>query len=451
MKYSKFNLLVEGKDNKKLLFNTMSGNNFVISDDLCDALKSGNVDVLDEDVRKAFIEKGILIDDKIDENKYFAYYHNKTKFDNSSVGSTILLTWACNFACVYCFEGAGEKVLTLTKENADKYIKFMKNQAKARKTSSMNITLFGGEPLVNIKMGFEILDELHSFCDEESIQFTCGIITNGTLLTDEVLDKLKAHNCNMIQITLDGMKEVHDSRRPYKGGRGSFDDVIAAIKKVNDKEGVHGVIRINVDKTNIDEAFKLLKYLGKDGENLTNCTVDFGIVRGSTMACSAYAGNCFVETEIGEILDVLWAEAEKNGFIENTTPMRRWMYCGLYSDSQFTVTPDAAVYKCWEHAGMDEHKMGELDENGNFVNPQFAYFDWMSTTPTENEDCAACVYLPVCGGGCGVVSYNETQSYHSKGCFKVRGVVEKQVERYVNKKLEHKCSECSAQCEAKDA
>jgi len=100
---------------------------------------------------------------------------------------------------------------------------------------------------------------------------------------------------------------------------------------------------------------------------------------------------------------------------------------------------------------MDEHKMGELDENGNFVNPQFAYFDWMSATPTENEDCAACVYLPVCGGGCGVVSYNETQSYHSKGCFKVRGVVEKQVERYVNKKLEHKCAECSAQCEAKDA
>lgn len=46
-----------------------------------------------------------------------------------------------------------------------------------------------------------------------------------------------------------------------------------------------------------------------------------------------------------------------------------------------------------------------------------------------------CVYLPACGGGCGVVSYNETNSYHSKGCFKVKGVLEKQVLRYFKGKI----------------
>lgn len=447
MKYSKFNLLVDTKDNKKLLFNTMTGSNFTISDDVCMAIKNGDINVLEEDIRNNFLKHGIIVDDRADENKYFTYYHNRMKFYGDSLGSTILLTWACNFACVYCFEGAGENVLTLTKENADRYVKFMKTEAIKRRSKSMSITLFGGEPLVNINLGFDILDQLHSFCGEKEINFSCSIITNGTLLTDDILDRLVKHNCTSVQITLDGMKEVHDSRRPYKGGRGSFDDVISAIKRVNDKVGTHGVIRINVDKTNIDEAYKLLKFLGKDGENLTNCTVDFGIVRGSTMACSSYAGNCFCETEIGDILEALWAEAERNGFYENTTPMRRWMFCGLYSDSQYTVTPDCVVYKCWEHAGMEEHKMGEIDEDGNFVNPTIAYFEWMTQTPTENSDCAECVYLPVCGGGCGVVSYNETNTYHGKGCFKVRGVMEKQVERYVNSK----CSACGNCCEAKNA
>lgn len=37
--------------------------------------------------------------------------------------------------------------------------------------------------------------------------------------------------------------------------------------------------------------------------------------------------------------------------------------------------------------------------------------------------------LPACGGGCGAVSYSQNGNYHSKGCYKTIGVIEKQVER----------------------
>ena len=67
------------------------------------------------------------------------------------------------------------------------------------------------------------------------------------------------------------------------------------------------------------------------------------------------------------------------------------MYCGLYADSQFTITPDCGVFKCWEHAGMEEHKMGELDANGNIINVKYAFFDWMSKTPIE--DSVGSVYI----------------------------------------------------------
>ncbi|MFB2023069.1 SPASM domain-containing protein [Pseudoflavonifractor sp. P01025] len=114
----------------------------------------------------------------------------------------------------------------------------------------------------------------------------------------------------------------------------------------------------------------------------------------------------------------------------HTNPFQRWMYCGLYSDGQYTVTPDCNVYKCWEHAGMDEHRMGEIGDDGSLVNVSFALYDWMSKNPLEDKDCRECVYLPACGGGCGVVSYNETGTYHAKGCFKVKGVLEKQIQRF---------------------
>lgn len=46
-----------------------------------------------------------------------------------------------------------------------------------------------------------------------------------------------------------------------------------------------------------------------------------------------------------------------------------------------------------------------------------------------------CVYLPVCGGGCGSVSYNQSKTYHAPGCFKTKGVVEKQILHFVNEKI----------------
>ena len=432
MKFSRYNLIWNANENTQcILFNTLSGHSFYISNDIAEFIKCGQINALDEITKNLFIKYGIIIDDRIDETRYFTYFHNKAKFSSSSISATILLTWACNFSCVYCFEGAGKETRTLNQYTSDKFIKFMIKLAESKNAKSMYINLFGGEPLVNINQGFYILNNLKKYCDENGIVFSCGVITNGSLFTKEIMDKLLQYNCTMVQITLDGTKSIHDARRPYKNGRGSFDDIVKAIQLLSKESArLRTVIRINIDKTNITEATKLLAYLGKDGKNLTMCSVDFGIVRGSTSACSAYSGNCYVDYEIGDVLDYLWHEAEMQGFIISTKTFQRWMYCGLYSDNQYTVTPDCCVYKCWEHAGIEEHLIGEIDDDGSLKNTTYTLFDWMSKNPLEDQECRECVYLPACGGGCGVVSYNETGSYHSKGCFKVKGVLEKQIQRF---------------------
>lgn len=432
MKYSQYNLICNDKtSNRAILFNTLTGHSFYITDDIVEMVKQGDVSSLDESTRNLFVRHGILINDNVDELRYFSYYHNKSKFSSDTVSATVLLTWACNFSCVYCFEGAGNVVNSMSEADADRFVLFMKRSASEQRARNMHITLFGGEPLVNIKRGFYILEKLNAYCVENGMRFTCGIVTNGSLFTQEIIEQLIKYNCISVQVTLDGTQEIHDKRRPYKNGLGSFYDIINSLKMLeNYYHSLRTVIRINVDKANIEETKKLLFFLGKDGINLTKCGVDFGIVRGSTAACSAYSGNCFSDHEIGDLLERLWLEAENQGFSLRTLPMQRWMYCGLYSDNQYTITPDCGVYKCWEHAGIEEHLMGRLDENGAIINMQFAFFNWMSKNPLENSQCRECVYLPACGGGCGVISYNESGDYHSSGCFKVKGVLEKQIQRF---------------------
>lgn len=438
MKTSKFNLVIE-ENGGFVLFNTLSGHCFKISKEVAEKIDKNKIEELEKETYDSFVKKGVIIENNIDENRYFSYFQGKTKYDTNSVSSTILLTWACNFACVYCYEGAGALTETMSMTTADSFVNFMINQAKVRNAKSMYINLFGGEPLMNIECGIHILEKLKLYCKQNDMSFASGIISNGTLLTPEILEELIKNNCTQIQITLDGMEEMHNSRRFYKNGQGTFSRILEVLEMLNKRsDEIRTVIRINVDKNNLDEVKKLVRFLGQKGKKLTNCAVDFGIVRGSTKACSAYSGNCFLEESVGTVLDVLWSEAEKEGFKVYTNPSPKWIFCGLYADNQYTITPNGDLYKCWEHAGDEHHLMGKLYAEGNIDDIRYAYYDWMSFNPLENEECVNCVYLPACGGGCAVVGYNETGTYHGKGCFKVKGVIEKQIMRYVKETIKNR-------------
>ena len=430
MKYSKFNIFVERKDSDKyFLFNTNTGATFLVDTFIKQKIERGDMKFLSAEKRKEYEDAGIILSDEIDENRIFLYNYNKQKYNNEVLNLTILLTYDCNLRCVYCYEGAGEQNKgSLSTETREAIFEFIKKQMEQRKSKVLSVVLFGGEPLLNFEQNVKWLDQIKQYCDMNNIVFVTTLITNGILINEYVMNKLIEYNCQTIQITLDGLKEIHDSRRKYKDGRGSFDEVLNGIRMIyNNAKLNNPVIRINIDKTNIDEVKRLLVYLSE--EKFNGCYIDFGIVKGTTKACSSYTGNCFVENELGEILDGLWEELESMGFDYNINPQKKFLFCGLYCDAAFTISPFAEIYKCWDLVGTDEHLMGRISPSGDIVDVKYPYFDWMSHNPLEVEECKNCLYLPACGGGCGAVSYSQNGNYHSKGCYKTIGVIEKQVER----------------------
>jgi uncharacterized protein len=429
MKFSKYNLFIDSEEDDRsyLLFNTLTGATFRIDEETKQQIELSNYSYFDEKKINEYKHHGIIVEKHISEERYFSYLHNKQKYSNEVLSVTVLLTLACNLKCIYCFQGAGLTYNgSLNEETRENIYHFLTTQAEQRKSKVISLVLFGGEPLLNFKANTDWLDKLKKFCDETDRVLETSVVTNGVLVTDEILDNLKAYNCKSIQITLDGVKEIHDTRRIYKSGKGSFDEVISGIKKIAVREDFNNpVIRINIDKNNILETNSLLKYLADEG--LKGCYIDFGIVKGGTAACASYAGHCFVDEELGTVLENLWLETERLGFDINTRPSNRFVFCGLYCDASFTIAPNGDLYKCWEHVSDERHLIGRITTQGEVVDTTYAYFDWMSRNPLETEDCRECAYLPVCGGGCGSISYEQEGTYHAKGCFKTKGVLEKQL------------------------
>ena len=149
-----------------------------------------------------------------------------------------------------------------------------------------------------------------------------------------------------------------------------------------------------------------------------------------------FRSNCLPEEYLPDILNELWKYSEANMFSKYPQPMRKWTYCGLFDEYSFTFSPLGELYKCWEMVGDNKHKMGYIKDDGTLTDVTFAYYDWLSIDPLKEPDCSDCKYLPICGGGCRMLSYRQTGTYHAAGCEKVKGVIEKQIEVYVRRQVQ---------------
>jgi uncharacterized protein len=431
MKFSNYNLIIDDNSlpvSKYLLCNTISGETFLIGERLKSIIDNKELSKLNEGEVKNFISSGVILEnDEVDEALIQQYFHEKEKYTNDVLNLTILLTMACNLRCVYCYEAAGiSSNEFLSDETRNNIFEFIKSQTEARRSKHVALWLFGGEPLLNFENNIDFLDKTQKYCTENDLQFSTYIVTNGTLINQDILETLVKYNCQYIQITLDGLKEIHDKRRIDSKGKGSFDETLKGIKLVVKENRLpNPVIRINIDKTNYKVAENLLEYL--KNEELECCSIDFGIVKGSTPACVSYTGNCFLEEELGEILDPLWKKSKQLGFETGYTPSKRNMFCGLYSDSSFTIAPNGDLYKCWDFVNDEKHKIGRIGAKGKYLDTTVAYYQWMTRSPYNIEECRSCVYLPTCGGGCTGISYSKYGDYNKPGCYKVKSVFNKQI------------------------
>jgi len=133
------------------------------------------------------------------------------------------ITERCNLKCKHCYfdEKFLKNELSLNQLFTifDDYIKLLKKWNLPREMSRISIT--GGEPLVRDDF-FEFLGK----CHENKEKSRYGILTNGILLNNEKISKLKKLEINYAQVSLEGMEEDNDEIR----GKGTFKKIVKAIK-----------------------------------------------------------------------------------------------------------------------------------------------------------------------------------------------------------------------------
>lgn len=154
----------------------------------------------------------------------------------------------CNLRCVYCYESFTRG--HLQPDVAEGVIRLIENRVEAG-LQWLDLEFFGGEPLGAWNVVKELTGKISDICDRNNVEMHGGVTTNATLLHADRFDWLVRHGITGYQITLDGPREIHDTRRISLAKAGSFDTIWQRLLmiKASKHEGIEVVLRMHFDAT----------------------------------------------------------------------------------------------------------------------------------------------------------------------------------------------------------
>ena len=166
-----------------------------------------------------------------------------------------LVVWnftnTCNLRCRHCYQSASAETMRveMTTEQALDAVDLMAEEGLAY------VAMSGGEPLARPDF-FQVAERI------VERDMGLSVATNGTLLSEEVVGRLVDVGCELVQVSLDGVRETHDE---FRGVR-CFDRVVEGISNAAASElGVAvsmAVTRLNLGE--VRQVMDLAEGLGAD-------------------------------------------------------------------------------------------------------------------------------------------------------------------------------------------
>lgn len=425
-KASNYNKILTLNNGKKIAFNSIScalaevDNEFI---DILEKIKTIEYDNLadkDKELINSMLEGNYIIDNSVDELKMIKYNHLSAKFSSGVLSLTIAPTIDCNFACPYCYETPKKGFMDKTVQEA--ILKMIKDSAKS--TRKIYISWYGGEPLLAKDIVLYLSGEIKKICNENEIEYSASMVTNGFLLNRELIDKLNEVEVNSYQITIDGPPEIHNERRRLRGEKkDTFNKLVENIKLLKEKNNTVN-IRVNVDNSNKDRVDELFDILAEN--DLKDLNINIGHVKDHKEGCFSLGGSCLNNKEYAEYDFECRQSLKKRDFnIGNELyyPEVKSNYCCADSSTAFVIDPEGYMYKCWCDVGNIDSALANVkklkDVSDNMYMNNIKYMLW---SPFEFEKCVECWLLPICMGGC---PYNGIINDNNPECEKWKYIIEK--------------------------
>lgn len=165
-------------------------------------------------------------------------------------------TLRCNAFCAFCGSRCGE--VHSEELSTAEILSAFRDVAQKLDPQTIMINVTGGEPLLRKDL-FDVM----KVCSE--LGFPWGMVTNGILITPQIISQMQESGMKTISVSLDGLRETHEELR---GVKGCYDTILLNLKLLREAGFLdHLQVTTVVSKRNIgelDDLYALLKPIGLD-------------------------------------------------------------------------------------------------------------------------------------------------------------------------------------------
>ncbi|MBN1596936.1 MAG: radical SAM protein [Bacteroidales bacterium] len=425
MEFSKHNIISRLKDSEDyFIVNLLSRNADILTEDQYQEFLAHNINITEE-----LKEKGYIIDPETENNiyrqKYLEFIDNR---ETDEIQLFFVPGYACNFKCSYCYQ---DEYLNKYEQIDDQIITSFFNYIDSEFVNRKKyITIFGGEPLLNIKAQSNFYKRFIRECNMRNLDI--AVVTNGYNLLS-FIPVLKSASIREVQVTLDGTEDTHNTRRPHKNGSSTFLRIVDGIDALL-RERIPVNLRMVIDKGNIEELSKLARFanhkgwtnnqlfktqLGRNYE-LHHCQVESNRLYTRLGMYEDIYEQLKLYPEIKEFYKPAFSVA-KFLFEEGELPDPLFDSCpGTKTEWAFDYT--GKIYSCTATVGKEGEELGtfypEVTKKEEIIE------EWQNRDVLAIPECKDCSVQLACGGGCGSVSKNHTGRICSPDCRPVKELLE---------------------------
>ena len=393
-----------------LLYSTKNSAMALIPQDICNHLQQGEIP---EEYEKTLTELDMLVSDVETERNEVLTLLNEVNRLDAGLNVSIILGMACNFSCIYCYEGSMKEGQAMDNATVTQVVSFLQERYIARKKKKLRLDFYGGEPLLYIETIIDIAGPLKKHVENLGGEFHFSLVTNGSLLTRDRIKKLLPVGLFAAKVTVDGPADEHNRLRPFASGKPSFEIILNNIRDCN------GLIKIgfggNYTSENYTKVPELLDCLDQyDITPKTVGNVQFHPVMQTDdqFANPEFTGGCLSVDEpwLVDASIAIRREVLQRGF---KTPKISPSPCMVDLEDAFVINYDGKLYKCVAMIGHEKYAAGDIQHGFNDYRQTYHLDHWQ-----ENTACRECEYLPLCFGGCRYMEFQRTGSMAKVECMR---------------------------------
>ena len=369
-----------------VIYNTLYYNTFIVKRADVDSFKKICENIVakgtcDPQYMNFLLDHNFIVDENYDIHTALASKYVETFMSKKILSLIILPTEKCNFKCLYCYEDHNHG--KMSKECIDRILTLLNKLMP--EYDMLNISWFGGEPLLEIGIIEYIMTHAQQICKLHKKPIYSMITTNGYLLDTDIMQKLLKLHIMKFQITLDGNRTTHNYNRPHINGGNTYDVILNNLLDIKRKiktKTIQIIIRINVGmSTTSDEINDIASNFRDDSRFVINIQRIFGSSKPDTLCEISHTRYFDLIRNCNEYLsDELTSD--------NTV-------CYAAKENTLMVRADGSLGKCTVNFNDPSNYFGNIKDINidSFDLSKLSYCNSIIT-----DKCIRCRIYPLCFG-----------------------------------------------------